>query len=196
MNRGVGFAGDLAWAMGWPHRADRATLEAFQLRRLRALVRHAWDHVPFYRRWFERAGVAPDQIRTLADLERVPIVDKEDFRQAGADAVADDVDRSTLIPRLTSGTSGVPFEVLRTRDEVKLLTGIALFVLRLRFPLVARPFKVPMYPIVPVVFVGTCTFLLYRSLLFTLENKAIQIALYVMAAGVVAWVAMQFRRSR
>jgi amino acid transporter len=77
-----------------------------------------------------------------------------------------------------------------------LLTGIALFVLRLRFPLVARPFKVPMYPIVPVVFVATCTFLLYRSLLFTLENKAIQIALYVMAAGVVAWVAMQFRRSR
>jgi amino acid transporter len=37
-----------------------------------------------------------------------------------------------------------------------MLTGIALFVLRLRFPQVPRPFKVPMYPVLPIVFVCTC----------------------------------------
>ena len=47
-----------------------------------------------------------------------------------------------------------------------LLTGIGLFVLRFRYPHLARPFKVPLYPILPIVFVGTCVFLLYRSLLF------------------------------
>jgi amino acid transporter len=77
-----------------------------------------------------------------------------------------------------------------------LLTGISLFVLRLRFPTTPRPFKVPMYPIVPIVFVCTCAFLLYRSLLFTLENKAIQIALYVMLAGIGAWVLMKLSRAR
>jgi amino acid transporter len=77
-----------------------------------------------------------------------------------------------------------------------LLTGISLFVLRLRSPTTPRPFKVPMYPIVPIVFVCTCAFLLYRSLLFTLENKAIQIALYVMLAGIAVWITMKLRRPR
>jgi basic amino acid/polyamine antiporter, APA family len=75
-----------------------------------------------------------------------------------------------------------------------LLTGIGLFVLRFKFPHVARPFKVPLYPILPIVFVGTCAFLLYRSLLFTRENQAVQVALYVMAAGVVAWIIARIRR--
>ena len=75
-----------------------------------------------------------------------------------------------------------------------LLTGVSLFVLRHRFPDVPRPFRVPLYPVVPLAFVATCAFLLYKSLEFTLENKAIQIALYVMAAGVLVWVVARWRR--
>jgi amino acid transporter len=77
-----------------------------------------------------------------------------------------------------------------------LLTGVALFVLRFREPHVARPFKVPGYPVLPIIFVGTCAFLLYRSLLFTFENQAVQAALYVMTAGVVAWLAMRIAAPR
>jgi amino acid transporter len=75
-----------------------------------------------------------------------------------------------------------------------LLTGIALFVLRFRYPHVVRPFKVPMYPLLPLAFIGTCGFLLYKSLEFTLQNKAIQIALYVMLAGVVVWIVARLRK--
>jgi hypothetical protein len=53
-----------------------------------------------------------------------------------------------------------------------------------------------MYPVLPIVFALTCAFLLYRSLLFTLENKAIQIGLYLMAAGVLVWIAARLRRAR
>jgi basic amino acid/polyamine antiporter, APA family len=74
-----------------------------------------------------------------------------------------------------------------------LLTAIALFVLRQKLPHIPRPFKVPMYPVLPIVFALTCAFLLYRSLLFTLENKAIQIGLYLMAAGVVVWIIARLR---
>jgi len=76
-----------------------------------------------------------------------------------------------------------------------LLTGIALFVLRFRHPHVARPFKVPMYPVLPVVFVLTCAFLLYKSLEWAMVNKAVQIALYVMAAGVAVWLLARLKRS-
>jgi APA family basic amino acid/polyamine antiporter len=75
-----------------------------------------------------------------------------------------------------------------------LLTGVALFILRARDSAV-RPFRAPLYPILPLAFVGTCAFLLYRSLMFTLENQAIQIALYVMAAGVPVWLYARSRRT-
>jgi APA family basic amino acid/polyamine antiporter len=77
-----------------------------------------------------------------------------------------------------------------------LLTGVALFVLRWRQPAAPRPFRVPLYPVLPVVFVLTCAFLLYRSLQWALVNQAVQIALYVMAAGVVVWVAARLSRPR
>ena len=75
-----------------------------------------------------------------------------------------------------------------------LLVGIGLFVLRFRYAQIARPFKVPLYPILPMVFVGTCAFLLYRSLIFTFENQAIRVAIYVMLAGVVVWVVARLKK--
>jgi amino acid transporter len=76
-----------------------------------------------------------------------------------------------------------------------LLTGIGLFVLRFRYAQIARPFKVPLYPILPIVFVATCAFLLYRSLLFTFENQAIRVAIYVMLSGVVVWLVARLKKS-
>lgn len=75
-----------------------------------------------------------------------------------------------------------------------LLTGIALFVLRFRDPHVARPFRVPLYPVLPVIFVATCAFLFWKSIQWALINKAVQIALYVMAAGVPVWLVARQRR--
>lgn len=75
-----------------------------------------------------------------------------------------------------------------------MLTGIALFVLRFRFPHVARPFSVPLYPILPIIFVGTAGFLFYRSVSFAFEMKAVQVALYVMLAGFVAWIIARLKK--
>lgn len=48
-----------------------------------------------------------------------------------------------------------------------LLAGIALFVLRRREPTRPRPFRVPFYPLTPLVFCATCAYLLYSSLVYT-----------------------------
>ncbi|MCW5575324.1 MAG: amino acid permease, partial [Burkholderiales bacterium] len=45
-----------------------------------------------------------------------------------------------------------------------LLTGVALFVLRVKEPDAPRPFRVPLYPVLPAVFVLMCGYLLYSSL--------------------------------
>ncbi|MEU2438865.1 phenylacetate--CoA ligase PaaK [Streptomyces rubradiris] len=55
-------------------------LRALQLERLRASLRHAYEHVPFYRESFDKAGVHPEDCRTLADLARFPFTTKADLR--------------------------------------------------------------------------------------------------------------------
>ncbi len=69
-----------------------------------------------------------------------------------------------------------------------MLTGVALIVLRFRRPNAARPFLVPMYPIVPIAFIATCAWLFYSSVTYAQSQKAVSVAFYVMGAGLVAWL--------
>ena len=48
-----------------------------------------------------------------------------------------------------------------------LLVGLALFIFRFREPDRERPFRVPLYPVTPAIFVGICAYLLYSSLAYT-----------------------------
>jgi amino acid transporter len=75
-----------------------------------------------------------------------------------------------------------------------LLTGIALFVLRFRDPARPRPFKVPGYPVLPLVFVGTCGYLLYSSLTYAQSKNALHWGAYLMAVGLVAWLIARIAR--
>ena len=64
-----------------------------------------------------------------------------------------------------------------------LLAGVALFVLRRREPERPRPFRVPLYPLTPVVFIATCAYLLYSSLAYTGLGALLGVA--VVATGIV-----------
>ncbi|MEP6607752.1 MAG: amino acid permease [Burkholderiaceae bacterium] len=77
-----------------------------------------------------------------------------------------------------------------------LLTGVALFVLRFREPAVSRPFKVPLYPILPIVFVVTCGYLFYSSVTYAQSKQSVDIALYVMLAGLLVWGLLRLTRTR
>jgi phenylacetate-CoA ligase len=57
--------------------APRPALTGLQEERLRAQVQHAASASPFYRRKFAEAGVHPEQVRTLADLARLPFTTKD-----------------------------------------------------------------------------------------------------------------------
>lgn len=62
-----------------------------------------------------------------------------------------------------------------------LLVGISLFVLRRRLPDLERPFRVPLYPLLPAIFCLTCAYLLYSSLAYTGAGALIGVA--VVALG-------------
>ncbi|HYO45750.1 MAG TPA: hypothetical protein VEY33_03575 [Gemmatimonadota bacterium] len=86
--------------------------------RLRRLIAHAYDRVPFYRQRFDRAGVRPADIQVLADLELLPITEKSDLVDSPPDQItARGYDPADLVSTMTSGYSGEPFVIRRTRAE-------------------------------------------------------------------------------
>lgn len=72
------------------------------------------------------------------------------------------------------------------------LVGIALILLRRREAATdtpaARPFRVPLYPLTPLVFIAVCAYLCYSSIAYALSRDAIHVSLGVMALGVIALV--------
>lgn len=72
-----------------------------------------------------------------------------------------------------------------------MLSGIALFVLRRKDAGTVRPFRVPLYPLVPVVFVCTCAYLFYSSIRHAQSENASYIALAVMASGALVWAVIR-----
>jgi len=93
-------------------------LRALQLSRLRGVLRHAYEHVPHYRRAFDAAGVHPDDCRELADLARFPTTSKADLRDHypfGMFAVPQEQIRRV---HASSGTTGRPTVVGYTQGDL------------------------------------------------------------------------------
>jgi phenylacetate-CoA ligase len=58
----------------------REALEALQLKRLQQTVSRVYHTVDFYKKSFDKAGIKPDEINSLADLEKLPFTTKTDLR--------------------------------------------------------------------------------------------------------------------
>ncbi|MFD9790003.1 phenylacetate--CoA ligase PaaK [Streptomyces sp. NPDC059070] len=99
-------------------RLDRAELAALQLDRLRGSLRHAYENVGFYREAFDKAGIRPQDCRSLADLARFPFTTKADLRDHypfGMFAVPQSAVRRV---HASSGTTGRPTVVGYTERDL------------------------------------------------------------------------------
>jgi phenylacetate-CoA ligase len=94
-------------------RAPLPDLRAHQDERLRALVRWSYDTVPAYRQRFDEAGVRPEEIRTAADLERLPILTRRDLQVGGERFWSTRIGSDRHWVRLTSGSTGEPLRAVR-----------------------------------------------------------------------------------
>ena len=100
-------------------RASRDELAALQLKRLKRLLRHAYEHVPLYHARFDDAEVHPSDLRRLEDLARFPFTTKADLRDNypfGMLAVPRE--RLSRV-HASSGTTGQPTVVGYTAGDVQ-----------------------------------------------------------------------------
>ena len=98
----------------WP----AAKFRDVQSRKLREAVAFAYENVPFYRRKYDAAGVRPDEIRTVDDIVKLPVVTKQEIRDVPyEDLVAAGLKLDDLIYHKTSSSTGRPTHVYHHPSE-------------------------------------------------------------------------------
>jgi phenylacetate-CoA ligase len=92
------------------------SLRLLQSGLLRRLLRHAYNHTEHYRRVLDDASVVPDDIASPADLAVLPLLDRPTLRATMTSRTAD-APPSAVIRKTTSGSSGVPAEVVYNAES-------------------------------------------------------------------------------
>lgn len=88
-------------------------LKAYQLEQLKELVKFAYENVPYYQRVYREKKVHPSDIKTLEDIQILPLLTKEEVRSHVDEFIPNGVDRSKLSVWVTGGTSGIPLKVYK-----------------------------------------------------------------------------------
>ena len=95
----------------------RAEIEALQLKRLQATVNHCMQS-PFYKKRFEEIGLKPEDIKTLADIRKIPFTTKQDLRDTYPFGIASTPLRNCVRLHSSSGTTGNPTVILHTQQDL------------------------------------------------------------------------------
>ncbi|MCK4951692.1 MAG: phenylacetate--CoA ligase family protein [Gammaproteobacteria bacterium] len=92
---------------------SRKEVQAYQLKRVRELLRHAYDNVPFYRKRLDDAEIQPENLASLEDMKRIPALTRDDIQNAYQDLMAQNMDHSGYYQGSSSGSTGEPVRYMR-----------------------------------------------------------------------------------
>ncbi len=88
-------------------------LEDLQAKKLRSIIKYAYENTEFYHRKFRSVNIRPEDIKTVNDLKKIPITTKTELREDSLGsflAKGVDLKRCRVIP--TSGSTGMPLKVV------------------------------------------------------------------------------------
>lgn len=83
-------------------------LQALQGERLRVLIKHCYDNVPYYRKLFDKIKLRPADLKNIEDLHRIPVLTREQVKANFSSLTARNIPKSRTLIRNTSGTTGSP----------------------------------------------------------------------------------------
>jgi phenylacetate-CoA ligase len=85
-------------------------LKELQWQKLKRLLRHSYDNVPFYRNRFESAGVSPDDIMSLRDLGKLPFLTRRDIQDNMNSLTAENLRDDRMPVNKSGGSTGEPLK--------------------------------------------------------------------------------------
>jgi len=95
-------------------------LVELQNQKLRSLIDHAYNKVPYYRRVFDEGGLSVRDIQTIDDLPKLPILTKDLIRQNFTDLMAQDYQKWRPFLDSSSGSTGEPLRYYTTMDALSM----------------------------------------------------------------------------
>lgn len=108
----------------WLHPKE---IQFLQEKKLRALVNHCYDQVPYYHGLFKERNLKPNDIRSIEDLQKLPILTREIVRQNFQQLIASNFPTKLLQLCSTGGSTGEP---LKFMDDIASLRWINAAVIR------------------------------------------------------------------
>ena len=96
--------------------ANEQYLLDFQKKELLKLLRHAYLTTEYYKNLFDKIGLKPEDIKTLHDLNQIPILTKQDIKKNSHSFLSKIFPKRQLHTIFTSGTTGSPLTVFYNRD--------------------------------------------------------------------------------
>ena len=97
---------------------SRDEMAALQLPRLQWSVKHAYDNVPMYREKMKAAGVKPEDIRSLSDIQYIPLASKQDLREQYPFKLVAVPMKDIVRIHASSGTTGQPITGCYTKQDL------------------------------------------------------------------------------
>ena len=99
------------WAISAIECLDQEVWRWCQFRHVKRILRHAYKNVPYWRKMFDSLSISPDEIRTIDDFSKLPILKKDIFRDQREECEADSWEKYAHTSTTTSGSSGNPLIV-------------------------------------------------------------------------------------
>ena len=97
---------------------NRDRLIEYQNKRLRKIIKYAYDYVPFYHRKFRKLGIKPVDVKTEKDLNKLPILRKDEIRKNLDEMISKEFTVGDLKMLSTSGSTGQPlFLYMSDRED-------------------------------------------------------------------------------
>jgi phenylacetate-CoA ligase len=96
----------------------RKKLREIQLERLRKTVHLVYETVPFYQKKFKELGIQPGDIKTLADITKLPLTTKDDLRRNAPFGMMATSLENCIELHASSGTTGVPITACYTPGDL------------------------------------------------------------------------------
>lgn len=93
-------------------------IKAMQNEKLLKQVRYVWDNVPYYRKKMEDKGVRPEDIKSTADLWKLPFLSKNDLRIAYPYGLLAVPLKDCVRIHSTSGTTGKRVVAFYTQEDI------------------------------------------------------------------------------
>ncbi len=106
--------------MFWDEKIERLSrdeMSAIQIEKLRETVRYAYEKVPFYKRSFKEKGIHPEEIKSLDDIESLPLMTKSDLKDNYPYGLCAVPQPEIVKMHASSGTTGKPTPVFYTKKD-------------------------------------------------------------------------------